>query len=224
VTDQIPAAKRVRAAQTFGSSAGAPYRMTIGALDRAGVRGGTAVDLGCGVGNLFRLAGDRFDRYIGVDVVRYPEVPDSLELVLHDLDQPRIPLPDSCADVAMAVEVIPCLENPWALGRELARLVRPGGLVVVGIPNSLSVLSMLMLLRRGQFSEVQDGAYPSTRTALVETDLRRVVTEAGLTDVEVHYSGEGRVPGTGAQFPARMGQWWPRALSHNLLLTCRRPA
>ena len=55
-------------------------------------------------------------------------------------------LPDGWADVVTALEVIEHLENPRAFCRELARVAKPGGWVVVTTPNQLSLLSLLSLV------------------------------------------------------------------------------
>ena len=81
-----------------------------------------------------------------------------------DLDGARLPLDDESVDVAAAVEVIEHLENPRAFVRELARITRPGGWVVVTTPNQLSALSLLTLLVKGRFSAFQERDYPAHRT------------------------------------------------------------
>ena len=73
-------------------------------------------------------------------------------------------LPDGCADAVVAVETIEHVENPRAFVRELTRLARPGGLVVVTTPNQLSLLSLLTLVTKGQFNAFEEapGLYPAT--------------------------------------------------------------
>ena len=48
-----------------------------------------------------------------------------------DLDAGRVPLPDASAETVVAVETIEHLENPRAFFRELFRLAKPGGTVLV---------------------------------------------------------------------------------------------
>ncbi len=86
-------------------------------------------------------------------------------------------MPDEAADVVAAVETIEHLENPRAFVRELVRLVKPDGWVIVTTPNQLSLLSLITLLIKHRFSAFQDVHYPAHLTALLEVDLKRIAAE-----------------------------------------------
>lgn len=183
---------------------------------------GTIADVGCGSGGLFRAAGDLFTRWIGVDAVRYDPLPGAIDFVAADLERSDLPLPDASVDAACAVEVIEHLENPRALVRELARVTRPAGWIVITTPNQLSLLSLATLAIKGQFSAFQDCDYPAHRTALLEIDLRRIASECGLRSIEIEYTRWGRVPLTGRHYPRRVAALAPRRLSDNVaLVACR---
>jgi SAM-dependent methyltransferase len=211
----------VRARQSLGASEPVIHRAVAAAL-RGRNAGGVLADVGCGSGQLWRELQSMFSRCIGLDAVRYAGLPDAVEFHQADLDAVPLPLPDASADVVAAVETIEHLENSWAFCRELARVVRPGGWIVVTTPNQLSMLSLLTLVVKQRFSAFQDGAYPAHRTALLEIDLLRIAGECGLADVEVIYTGCGRVPLTAAHYPAAVSRLFPRALSDNVLLIGRR--
>jgi 2-polyprenyl-3-methyl-5-hydroxy-6-metoxy-1,4-benzoquinol methylase len=212
-----------RAHQSRGTSGSAIYAMVAAALDGRHLGGGSLLDVGCGRGDLWPAVRGRFDRYLGADVVRYEGFPDEGEYHRVDLDRQYIDLPDACADVVAGVETIEHLENPRAFVRELARLARPGGWVLVTTPNQLSLLSKLTLLFKNQFNAFQDGSYPAHLTALLEVDLRRIAAECGLEEVAVSYSLQGRVPWTPWHYPRALSRLWPRGLSDNVLLIARRP-
>jgi len=212
-----------RARASLGGSADAIHALVASAVARRHAGGGTLVDVGCGTGGLRAHLGGRFQRYVGVDAVRYPGFPADAELVVADLDAGAIPLPDASADVVVAVETIEHLENPRAFMRSLVRLARPGGWVVVTTPNQTSLLSKATLITKGQFNAFQEPSYPAHLTALLETDLRRIAAECGLTEVGVEFTGQGRVPGTGRHFPRWISRLAPRAFSDNVLLAGRVP-
>jgi 2-polyprenyl-3-methyl-5-hydroxy-6-metoxy-1,4-benzoquinol methylase len=184
--------------------------------------GGTLVDVGCGAGQLWSYVREQFARYVGVDAVRYQDFPSAAEFHQVDLDTGMATLPDGCADVVAAVETIEHLENPRAFMRELTRLVKPGGWIIVTTPNQLSFLSLLTLVVKHRFSAFQDVHYPAHLTALLEIDLRRITAECDLTNVQINYSLQGRLVLTPWHYPRFLARLFPRTLSDNLLLIGRK--
>lgn len=223
LTSHSASGLEARARQSLGRSGDAIYRMVAEAITEAGATGGTLVDVGCGSGNLLSYLGGRFSRLVGVDAVRYGGLRAEAEFAQADLNSASWPLPEACADVVAAVEVIEHLENPRAFVRELVRLVKPGGLVVVTTPNQQSLLSLLTLLLKGRHAAFQDVDYPAHLTALLEVDLRRIAAECGLEGVRVRYSHSGRVVLTPWHYPRPLPLFAPRAFSDNVLLAGRRP-
>jgi 2-polyprenyl-3-methyl-5-hydroxy-6-metoxy-1,4-benzoquinol methylase len=185
--------------------------------------GGVLLDAGCGTGDLWRLVSPGFTSCTGVDAVRYPGLPDDVQFLPANLDG-RLPLDDASVDTAAAIEVIEHLENPRAFVRELVRVTRPGGWIVLTTPNQLSVLSLLCLATKGSFAAFQDGDYPAHRTALLEIDLRRIAAECGLEDVAVAYTEWGRLPLTPWHYPRGLAALAPRRLSDNVAIVGRRCA
>jgi len=206
-----------RARQSQGASSAPIYKMVAKSISEERPTGGVLLDIGCGRGNLLGFVGDRFDRYIGVDVVKYEGFPTEAEFIPLDLDAGKAPLPDDFADVVCSVETIEHLENPRAFMRELVRLVKPGGWVIVTTPNQLSLLSKLTLVLKNQFNAFQEapGLYPAHITALLEIDLIRIATECGLRDIKIDYSDRGRIPFTPWHWPANFG-FQGRSFSDNI--------
>jgi glycosyltransferase involved in cell wall biosynthesis/2-polyprenyl-3-methyl-5-hydroxy-6-metoxy-1,4-benzoquinol methylase len=185
------------------------------------------VDLGCGRGDCARTLEGMYDLYLGCDAVAYDGFPRGsapIEFRKIDLNRPPYALADASAAAVVSVETIEHLENPRAFMREIARIVRPGGYVVVTTPNQLSLMSKLNLLVRNQFYDFQEapGLYPAHITALLEEDLRRIAKESGLTNVEIRYTDHGRIPLTSRHWPSRLGargRWF----SDNVVMVARRP-
>ena len=160
---------------------------------------------------------------MGCDLVRYDGFPEDARasFVEANLDRPPYDLPEGEASVTCAVETIEHLENPRAFVRELRRITRPGGLIVITTPNQLSLLSKITLLVKNQFNAFQDGCYPAHITALLEMDLVRIATECGLEEIGVHYTDHGRIPFSARHWPRTFrGRWF----SDNVLLRARRTA
>jgi len=217
-----PSTVEERARASLGASGEAIYRMVAAAIAARHPGGGTLLDVGCGSGRLWPSVRERFDRYVGVDAVRYDGFPEEGEFHAADLDAQALPFADA-AEVVAAVETIEHLENPRAFVRALVRAARPGGWVIVTTPNQLSLLSRATLLAKGEHNAFRDASYPAHITALLEVDLRRIAAECGLEEVAVEFSGSGRVVGSGRHYPRWLSRLWPRGLSDNLLLAGRKP-
>jgi len=217
----IASGVEARARQSLGQGSQAIHATVARLLNACGATGVLA-DVGCGTGGLVREVRGRFAGIVGIDAVRYDGLPADVTFVRADLDTGRLPLDDASADVTAAVEVIEHLENPRAFVRELTRITRPGGWIVITTPNQLSALSLLTLVVKGRFSAFQERDYPAHRTALLEIDLRRIAAECGLEDVHVEYTRRGRVPLTAWHYPAPVAALAPRRLSDNLAMIGRR--
>jgi 2-polyprenyl-3-methyl-5-hydroxy-6-metoxy-1,4-benzoquinol methylase len=212
----------VRARLSGGSSNSAIYGMVARVLFERAIQGGTLIDVGCGAGGLWCHINESFGRYIGVDCIGYDGLPSEVEFHRSDLDCGRLSLPDKLGDVVVAVETVEHLENPRALFRELTRLAKPGGWLIVTTPNQLSFLSLATLVLKKQFNAFQQASYPAHLTALLEIDLRRMAAECCWQDVAVNYSLQGRIILTPWHYPQLVSRVLPRACSDNVLLIGRK--
>lgn len=212
--------KTDRALSSEGQSSKAVYRAVSKLISS---HSGKVVDLGCGQGNFRRFVNLSKLQYIGADLVRYPEFPPEGEFIESDLDTCQIKLPDNYAEVVCSIETIEHLENPRALMRELVRITAPGGMIAVTTPNQLSLLSKLTLLFKNQFNAFQEcpGCYPAHITALLEIDLIRIARECSLSDIQIHYTDSGRIPGTSQKWPNSLG-FKGRLFSDNAILVARK--
>ncbi len=212
-----------RAVLSGGQSHRAIHALVARVIREIGVTVGTLVDVGCGSGILADSLAGMYDRYVGCDLVAYDGFPRAnwASFLTADLDLPAYPIPDGTGDIVAAIETIEHLENPRSFVRELARIARPGGVIVITTPNQLSLLSKLTFLVRNQFNVFQEGPglYPAHITALLEGDLVRIARECGLVDVAIRYTDSGRVPMTPWHWP----RWLRgRAFSDNVLIAARR--
>ncbi|GAA1842455.1 hypothetical protein GCM10009687_04750 [Asanoa iriomotensis] len=111
--------------------------------------GGVAVDVGCGTGRALpalRAAVGPTGRVLGIDIT--PEMlavaaerAGSLRALLLLADARRLPLPDGAVDGIFAAGLVAHLPDPTAGLRELARVTRPGGRLVIFHPSGRAALA-----------------------------------------------------------------------------------
>jgi SAM-dependent methyltransferase len=212
----------VRARSSGGVSNDANYVFVAEALRSRGVTG-TLLDVGCGNGNLWPFVRELFVRYVGVDAVRYEGFPQDGSFVSGNLDL-ALNLPTESAEAVVAVEVIEHLENPRAFMRELVRVTKKDGWIVVTTPNQLSLLSLLTLVAKKRFNAFQDVHYPAHLTALLEVDLIRIAQECGIGNIMIGYNHYGRLILTPWHYPKIVARTFPRWLSDNLLIMGKKQA
>jgi len=68
----------------------------------------------------------------------------------HDVTNP-LPFPDNHFDHVFSIEGLEHFENPWTFVRELCRVLKPGGRLVITTPNTFSVDARLKYLLSGYF-------------------------------------------------------------------------
>jgi 2-polyprenyl-3-methyl-5-hydroxy-6-metoxy-1,4-benzoquinol methylase len=191
----------------------------LGLLDRPA--GGAVGDFGTGQGALADALARRGYQVqaFGYDARQYRA---DAPFVQCDLDD-GIPLPDATLDGALAVEVIEHLENPNVLVRELARVVRPGGWIIVTTPNVLSLISKVAFAIRGVPTQFGDLKYDTNGhiSPVSEHDLRRIAARAGLSIESVGYNvGLLPIPRVRHRLPLR-GRFANRALGQSLIVKLR---
>ena len=189
--------QRVRAAEASGGTSCDAVYQSIEEVIGAGNLAGHVLDYGAGVGELTkRLEGlHRFESITGADIMaRPPELPKTINWLAMDLNNP-LPVAAGTYDVAIATEVIEHLENPRQVTRELYRVLKPGGTVILTTPNNESWRSLIALVVRGHYVLFDDSCYPAHITALLRKDFQRILTEAGFSSIQFRFTNLGGIPG-----------------------------
>ena len=196
--DQVLAARRSKSREFFSSAAsqwdrlrdelygsGFHYRALLTLLDHEAVVG----DLGCGTGRVAELVAPFVGKVIAVDAAegmlmaareRLHDVP-NVEVRRGELE--LLPIEDASLDAALLFLVLHHLAEPASVVKEAARVVRPGGVVVVVdmVPHEHEEY-------RHQMGHVWLGFAADLMTRYLEA--------AGLSAVRVHsLPGEARARG-----------------------------
>ena len=210
--DALLAQRRAASEQSRGGSGEAIYSAVERRLGEMGASG-DALDFGAGTGVLTRRlwSSGRFQSVTGADLYpRAADLPSAVKWIERDLNQP-LALPAASFDLIVGAEVIEHLENPRSICRELHRLLRPGGAVLLSTPNNESWRSLVALLVRGHFVAFGETSYPAHITALTRLDLKRCLTEAGFHGIRFAFTDTGGIPGSRPEPGNRLSAGGPEA-------------
>jgi ubiquinone/menaquinone biosynthesis C-methylase UbiE len=141
--------------QRFGTTCGLAHRLALAAVTARGLRPESVLDIGCGTGALLDLVSRTWPqaRLLGVDPAhRMIEVATRR---LSDADlrvavAEHLPLPDGCVDLVLSTTSFNHWSDHRMALREAARVLAPGGLIVVveHAPPGLVLGSLLRLTGR----------------------------------------------------------------------------
>ena len=89
----------------------------------------------------------------------------------------KLPYPDDYFDYVLSIEGIEHFESPWLFIKELCRVVKPGGYMLVSTPNTISIDARLKYLISGY--------YPRFKGLMQEPDrlYEQGVDEAHITPI-----------------------------------------
>ena len=169
--------------------------------------GRRVLDLGCADGLLARLAGDRLERYVGVDV-HPPESDAKLGFVAHDLSQGLGPVGDDPFDLYFASFGLASHLSPndfERLCQDIAAHARPGSLVAL---EALGLFSLewpgLWATEPGEDRVVTYRLAADTRVhPWAPGELREMFTRVGIEPVRAHDRSVQAGPKVGE------GHYWP---------------
>jgi methionine biosynthesis protein MetW len=152
--------------------------------------GDRLLDVGCGEGTLGQLARTMFREVHGIDIAE-DAVRLSREkgLITHrvNLNTEPAPYSDNTFDTVVTLDVIEHMFDPIRFIRELHRILRPGGHLVLSTPNIRKIQRVLTLIR-GRFPRTSydpvgfDGGHLHYFTS---ADLRDLLTTNGFDVVTV---------------------------------------
>ncbi len=151
--------------------------------------GGRVLDIGCASGGLLALLRPRAGHLAGLELsasaaTAAAQIAD--HVVQGAVEDPGLPFAAGSFDLVVLADVLEHLADPAA---GLARAVgwcRPGGAVLVSVPNVAHWQARMTLLR-GRWPQTDSGTFDASHLRWFTRDaVAALLRDAGLRDVELH--------------------------------------
>lgn len=85
----------------------------------------------------------------GADIDNYLSDPKLCELKTLDFSFESLPWPNASFDAILSFETIEHMENPYFFIREMRRVLKPDGILVLSMPNVQHIFNKIFFLRKG---------------------------------------------------------------------------
>jgi 2-polyprenyl-3-methyl-5-hydroxy-6-metoxy-1,4-benzoquinol methylase len=181
------------------------------------------LDIGCGRGDLLRKVRDTWEpaELHGIDPIDWLDEDLRADVSFHAVaaeQADHLPV----ADRVLLIEVIEHLEAPWSALRHAARLVAPGGRLVVSTPNLATLRHRLELALRGRLTSFRPDNQPHLSPALPHV-TERILTEEDLTLEPPSFAGADVISLTGGHvWPASVRRRLPSLTSISVIVSASR--
>jgi ubiquinone/menaquinone biosynthesis C-methylase UbiE len=188
--DEFASAYRDLAQDPHGSCFTYSRRRLADRLDRllsTVSTGRRLLDVGCGTGHHLSALQQRGFDVCGIDgsadmLAQARALNPTVELKLADVD--ALPVPDASFDVVICIEVLRYLPDPTRCIREIARVLRPGGMALVTAQPLLN-LNGYFAVNRFPLKRFF-GLVPLKQFFTTSGRLRRQFRRAGFDTVKIH--------------------------------------
>ncbi len=150
--------------------------------------GGAVLDLGCASGGLLALLRPRAGHLAGLELSATAaraaaEIGD--EVVQGALEDADLPFAAGRFDLVVLADVLEHLADPAAALGRAAGWCRPGGAILVSVPN-VAHWSARLALARGRWPQEERGTFDASHLRWFTRDsLGALLADAGLLDVEL---------------------------------------
>ncbi|MDD5082498.1 MAG: class I SAM-dependent methyltransferase [Dehalococcoidales bacterium] len=165
--------------------------------ERLAPGGVSLLDIGCGDGELLCRLKDKYQELWGIDIAepRIDRIKKRLEqdckihVRVEDTNE-KLNFADSSFDTITVVSVLEHVFDPYHLIRECHRLLRPGGTLIVQVPNVAWFPNRIrMLLGKLPVTSDESGWDGGHLHYFTVTSLKNLFRQEGLEVIKVDYSG-----------------------------------
>ncbi len=187
------------------------------------------LDVGCGNGSLVIRAKDKFQEVYGIDIstFRIEEARKKAADKLEDVSlvhfstcniNNKVEFPDNTFDAAISLAVVEHVFDPYFVVGEINRVLKPGGIFIVDVPNIAYIRYRLALLfgklpvTSSPFNWKEIGWDGGHLHYFTKKSLVRLLEESGFTILKV----------TGCGLFAKFRNFYPALLTGDICIKARK--
>jgi 2-polyprenyl-3-methyl-5-hydroxy-6-metoxy-1,4-benzoquinol methylase len=127
------------------------------------------LEVGCGSGRLLAyckqtlksklVVGIELNEQAAAVATARPEID---AIFVGDIERSQFPIEEESMDLLVASHVLEHMADPWSVLHKISQWVRPGGQIVIGLPNARHVNLTVPLLLKGHMQYVDSGILDRT--------------------------------------------------------------
>lgn len=121
---------------------------------------------------------------VGVDIVQLKgsnqEHPLIDKLYILDLENDLLPFQENYFDVIIAGDVLEHLVDPWRVLKELTKYLKPGGYILISLPNIRDMYAVIPIVLRGDFAYADKGLFDKTHVRFFcKKNMKELIKSTG---------------------------------------------
>jgi SAM-dependent methyltransferase len=148
------------------------------------------LDVGAGAGAFSQRLVDQGYRVTALDVDPEKWVPKDIPFLQLNIDAGIAASVQDVFDAACCLEVVEHIENPWNLLREIHRVVKPGGFLLLSTPNITSFLSRSTFFLTGRFHQFEEADHAYGHISPISAfELEYAARQSGWDVVDIAPGG-----------------------------------
>ncbi len=146
------------------------------------------LDIGCGVGSLTKILTENKNEVWGIEINQKSAQQAKKycwQIFIADVENGSLPVPDQYFDVVIFADVLEHLKSPAEVLKKIKKKIKPGGSIIISIPNIANWRYRLKLLF-GRF-EYEDGGILDREHLrfFTLTSAKRMLNQVGLRAVKI---------------------------------------
>ncbi|MGH2562966.1 MAG: class I SAM-dependent methyltransferase [Ginsengibacter sp.] len=129
------------------------------------------------------------EEVFGIDIIRLSGTNQDSHFIdktyFLDLEEEHLPFADNYFDVIIAGDVIEHLITPWDVLKKLNKVLKPGGCMLISIPNIRDIHALYSILFKGRFEYTTQGIFDKTHMRFFcKKDMIALINSVGKLKIE----------------------------------------